>query len=220
MITDIESLRDFAARWLWPIACLAVLAGYFGSWVAHPVAGLVVTGLDLGEYVKFLPSVTDGSIRLWRQGFYLPLVVVSLSCSLLCYRDYYRFPLLLRLALIILGFVATLNMLPPAWTPTLLFTHEFILQTAGIAICTLLLLASPLLGLLPPLPVYAMLGISAALAIWFPISGFLKVLPDINYLYNQPVRPGWGVYLLLIGIMSTMAAYLLAYLAERRTDNA
>ena len=219
MFASGKPLDNNVVRWLWPAACLIVLTGYFGSWVAHPVAGLVVTGLDLGEYVKFLPSITDGSVSLWRQGFYLPLVLVSLSCGLLSYRDYYHYPFLLRLALIILGFVAALNLLPPAWTPTLLFTNEFMLQTATIAICALLLLASPLLRFLPPLPVYAILALFALLAIWFPVTGFLKVLPDINYLYNQPIRPGWGLYLMVIGIMSSVAAYALAYLAERNTDD-
>ncbi|NJN84002.1 MAG: hypothetical protein HC802_18155 [Caldilineaceae bacterium] len=54
---------------LLPIAVLVALAGYFGPWVDHPVAGLVVTGLDLGEYVKFLPVILSAEIVLWREGF-------------------------------------------------------------------------------------------------------------------------------------------------------
>ena len=64
------------------------------------VAGLVITGLDLGEYVKFLPAVRNGVISIWRQGFYIPLVAVSLSCSLIAYRRVWRFALPVKLALL------------------------------------------------------------------------------------------------------------------------
>src|SRR5690606_17869344 len=69
-------------RWLLPATILLAVAGYFGPWVGHRVAGLVVMGLDLGEYVKFLTPVRAGQIALWREGFYLPLVVASLAASL------------------------------------------------------------------------------------------------------------------------------------------
>ena len=51
-------------RWLTPAACLFALAGYFAPWVDNRVAGLVITGLDLGEYVKFLPAVRNGVISI------------------------------------------------------------------------------------------------------------------------------------------------------------
>ncbi len=213
-------LVEYGTRWLWPFAGVLILTGYFGAWVAHPVAGLVVTGLDLAEYVKFLPSIIDGGVRLWRQGFYLPLVVVSLSCSLLSYRDYYGYTFIVRLALILLGFVAALNMLPPAWTPSLLLTDEFKLQTAAIGLCTLLLVSSPVLRYFPPFAVYVSLSAIALFATWFPVTDFLSVLPDITDLYNQPVHIGWGVYLMILGTVLMIAAYLLAYRAERKTDDA
>jgi hypothetical protein len=56
------------------------------------VAGLAVLGLDLGEYVKFLPEVRAGARDLWREGFYLPLVAVSLTLSLCTWRAELRWP--------------------------------------------------------------------------------------------------------------------------------
>ena len=202
-------------RWLWPVAGLIVLAGYFGPWLPHRVAGLVVTGLDLGEYIKFLPSVTEGSVVLWREGFYLPLIAVSLSCSLLAYRDVYRYSIALRFALLLLGLIAALNMLPPAWTPAVLRSDEFQLQTATIIVCIGLLLFSPVLRLLPALPVYALLGTIALAGIWFPITGFIKILPDVNYLYAQEIRPGWGFYVLVLGLALLVGAYWLGLRGER-----
>ena len=74
-------------------------------------------GLDLGEYVKFLPSVRSGQVQLWREGFYLPLVAVSLAFSLFAYRRELRYPRWLRLLFLAVAIVAALNLLPPAWTP-------------------------------------------------------------------------------------------------------
>jgi hypothetical protein len=39
---------------------LAIL-GYFGPWVDHKTAALVLTGQDMGEFVKFLPEVRTGT---------------------------------------------------------------------------------------------------------------------------------------------------------------
>ncbi|MCB0079731.1 MAG: hypothetical protein KDE47_02315 [Caldilineaceae bacterium] len=56
--------------WLLPLTLLLILTGYVGPWVPHRVSGLVVTGLDLAEYVKFLPIIRSGQVSLWREGFY------------------------------------------------------------------------------------------------------------------------------------------------------
>ena len=205
-----------SGRLLWPIACLITLIGYFGAWVDHPVAGLVVTGLDLGEYVKFLPSTSNGTITLWRQGFYLPLLTVAVTCSLLAYRDRYRYPFVLRLGLIILGIIATLNILPPAWSPMVLRSDEFRLQTFAIIGSIGLLAMSPLLGRLPGLPVYLALTALAIASLWFPASGFLRVLPDIEYLYNSGITPGWGLYILGSGLLTLVVAYWLGYKTEKQ----
>ena len=73
-------------RWLLPVSALLTLTGYFRPWITHQAAGLAVLGLDFGELVKFLYPVQQGDIRLWREGFYLPLVSVSVSLSLNAFR--------------------------------------------------------------------------------------------------------------------------------------
>lgn len=190
---------------------MIVLIGYFGPWVAHPVAGLVVTGLDLGEYVKFLPSVIGGELDLWRQGFYLPLITVALSCSFLAYREEYDYPFPFRLVLILLGIAATLNILPPAWSPAVLQTSEFRLQTLAI-LCSLGLLGiSPLLRYIPGLVVYTGLSILAIAAAWYPLSGYHRIQPDLTYLYNQQIVTGWGYTVCALGLLLLIAAYWLGY---------
>ena len=51
----------FLLRILLPLGALLAFLGYVGPWVDHRVAGLAVLGLDLGEYVKFLPQVRAGT---------------------------------------------------------------------------------------------------------------------------------------------------------------
>ncbi len=187
---------------------LMTLAAYFGPWVPHPVAGLVVSGLDLGEYVKFLPPVINGEISIWREGFYLPLVTVSLALSLCAFRCELAYHAAVRALLLALAGVAALNMLPPAWTPGLLRTPEFRLQTAAIAACLSALLASPLLALLPRwTPALFVTALSTA-TLYFAIIQFSRVLPAIEALYNQDIQHGWGFWLLPVGVILLAASTL------------
>lgn len=196
------------ARWFIPLGGLLALIGYFGPWVNHRAAGLVVTGLDLGEYVKFLPAVRGGQLVLWREGFYWPLVAVSLAFSLYAFRKPLRYPWPLRALLLALAIVAALNLLPPAWTPGLLTTPEFQMQTAALVICLLAAGFSPFLALIPqPFTQIIVIGLSIG-ALWFPISSFLRVLPLISALYNQPLQPGWGMFGLGLGLIILIGATL------------
>ena len=187
-------------RWLIPMGALITLAGYFGPWVPHAVAGLVVTGLDLGEYVKFLPSVLDRTVTLWREGFYLPLVAVSLTSSLAAYRRDLAYGWPLRALLLAVAVIAALNLLPPAWTPARLMTPEFRLQTGVIAACLIAVLFSPFLARLPSRAVGAAMIALAVAAAWIPATTFLRVLPDIIQIYLRPLHPGWGLWLTVAGL--------------------
>jgi hypothetical protein len=48
-------------------ALLSLAVGVWGAWLPHPAAGLVILGIDLPEYVKFLPPVQSGAIPLQRE---------------------------------------------------------------------------------------------------------------------------------------------------------
>ncbi|MCY4078766.1 MAG: hypothetical protein OXF54_00860 [Caldilineaceae bacterium] len=154
-------------RWLLPAGAICTFVGYVRPWIDHKAAGLAVLGLDLGELVKFLHPVQQGEIRLWREGFYLPLVAVSVSLSLnACRRDSnslacadlqgrgtepdgsgprYSWPV--RIAYLLFAMVTALNLLPPAWTPQQLLTPEFRLQAVAMLLCLALAAISPVAGL-------------------------------------------------------------------------
>lgn len=189
-------------RWLLPATLIVALAGYFGPWVGHKVAGLVIMGLDLGEYVKFLTPVRAGQIAIWREGFYLPLVVVSLSASLFAFRRELRYPWVVRGLLLAVAVVAALNLLPPAWTPQRMLTPEFRQQAIALAVCLAAMSFSPLLALLPRRLVAVAVAAGAIFAAIMPARQFLAVLPTIAELYHQPLIPGWGLWLCAGGLLA------------------
>ena len=185
---------------LLPLSALLSLTGYFGPWVPHRAAGLVITGLDLGELVKFLYPVQQGDIHIWREGFYLPLVAVSVALSLVAWRREMGYGLGIRLGFLLLAVVAALNLLPPAWTPGLLFTPEFRLQTGVMFGCLALALTAPLIALLPArLVATSILGLLIA-ALYFPLAQFQWILPALTDLYNHPLVPGWGPWVMGVGL--------------------
>jgi hypothetical protein len=189
------------------------LAGYFGAWVWRHAAGLVVTGVDLAEYVKFLPPYRAGQLNLLRESFYMPLVSASLTAGLVASRRV--LPLWLRW---VSGFVAiplALAMLPPAWSPGLLTLPEFRLQTVVMAACIACLLLLPVTRFLPDAVVLLLIALLALAAAIWPVSSFLPLLPPIEDLYRQPVRPGWGFWLSSLGFLLTSLVAIVGIVPRR-----
>ena len=186
--------RPPAPRWL-PVALvlagwLLVAAGYWGAWIAPPAAGLRILGLDLAEYVKFMQPVRSGEIKLLREGFYLPLVALSMSLSVLAHRRDLPLPRGLRWLANGLAVPVALSMLPPAWTPPLLTTPEFRLQTMAIAVCGLAALASyPLLRRLPARVAAWVVVLLALAAATLPLWYFSRLLPELAELYHRSRAP-------------------------------
>jgi len=179
------------------IASLIAAAGVFGPWTPHPAAGLVITGVDLGEYVKFLPEVASGQIPIRRELFYLPLVAASVSASLLASRR--ALPMWARAVLAMCAAPLALAMLPPAWSPAVLRLPEFRVQVIAILGCLALLPALVVTRFLPDrlvLGIIALLALAAAVA---PAWSFLQVQPLIAALYRRPLPLGWGFWASLVG---------------------
>lgn len=192
-----------------PLAALLTLVGYVGPWVPHAAAGLIVTGLDLAEYVKFLHPVRSGEIALWRESFYLPLAAVSLTLSLTAYRKELRYPWPMQIGMLILAGIAALNLLPPAWSPSLLTTPEFRTQTAALLLCLGMAAISPFLALLPRIVSGAAILVLALLALIWPVVNFLRVLPAIEAIYGHTITPGWGLWILAAGLVGMVAGALI-----------
>ncbi|MCB9137404.1 MAG: hypothetical protein H6642_03555 [Caldilineaceae bacterium] len=201
-------------RWLLPLAGLVMLVGYFGPWINHAAAGLVVTGLDLAEYVKFLPGVRSGEISVRREAFYLPLIAVSLTWGLIAFRREFHYGWPMSSGVLLGAAVAALNLLPPAWTPRLLLTPEFRLQTGVMTALLGVIAVSPLVALLPRRLAGALIVLSASANVWMPVRGFLRVLPDITRIYAAPQHPGWGMWVMLAGTIGLAAGGVLLMVSD------
>lgn len=197
---------------------LLVALGYWGPWVPAAASGLRVLGLDLAEYVKFMAEVRSGQLVITREVFYLPLVALSISLSLLAHRRELRLPAGLRWLLNLLAAPVALALLPPAWTPPLLTVPEFVKQTWAIGLCALLALASwPLLRRLPGRMTTILLVVLALLAVFPPLVSFARLLPALAAIYHHPVGVGRGLWQMPLGWLLLAVGWLLT---QRRSTTA
>jgi len=208
-------MRASAIRVLLVLALFLALAGYFGPWVAHQAAALVLTGQDLAEFVKFLPEVRTGELRVVRELFYLPLVAGALGLVGLAANHRLRYSWPARGLLALLAVPVTLSMLPPAWTPQLMLTPEFRRQAAAIAVCLLLVVLHPLLRRLPPALLEALSALLALAAAVVPVWQFLRLRSAIDAVYSRPVTLGWGLWLMPLGFGLFVAVLLPSGLCGR-----
>lgn len=205
-------LRSSGRYWiLLVIVGVGGLVGYFGPWVSHRAAGLIITGLDLAEYVKFIPKTTP----MRREIFYLPLIAASLIASMIASRRF--LPAWLRMWCGLSAIPLALAMLPPAWTIEKLQSPMFRLQSAIILFCLVMIPLYRCIGALPNrfiLSSTTLLAISAAI---LPAWKFWCTRPVIQELYRQPIPVGWGLWATMIGFLGIAA---LAHKLSRESDSA
>ncbi len=203
-------------RLLLPLGWLLAAVGYFGPWIAHPTAALTLGGVDMGEFVKFLPGVLDGSLTVTRQFFYLPPWVVTVTVAMLAGLRRLRYPWPLQAVFVLLAVPVSLQLLPPAWSPTGLLTPEFRAQTVALGFSWLLLLCfRPLGRWLPPWLAGALSAVLALLAALLATWQFWLVKPAVDAVYRRPPAVGWGLGVCLAGLACLVLAGLLLALRTR-----
>ena len=145
------------------VGAALALIGLWGAWVPHRAAGLVLSGWDLAEFVKFLPGVSA-----IRELFYLPVWSASIALAILAaysptaqaresttvpnppHENQPALPSAIQAGLMLTALGLMVALLPPY--PDLLtgyqsseFRWRFILGVSGILLVLLIwLLASPL----------------------------------------------------------------------------
>jgi hypothetical protein len=212
------------ARFLIPMGWVLAAVGYYGPWIAHMSAGLTLSGVDMGEFVKFLPGVQDGTLTVTRQLFYLPPFAIAMSIALLIGSRRLGYPWPLRILILLLAVPVSLQLLPPAWSPTSLMTAEFRLQTIAVGICWLLLASFWLLGHLPSWLTGSLSAGLAITAIGLTAWQFLVVKAAIDNVYRTPpaVPPavGWGFPLCMGGLALLAAGSVVLILRTRMQSRA
>ena len=194
------------AAWILSVGLLLTgLGGGFAPWVYKEGVALQLTALGLAEFVKFLPEVRLGQVQVQRLYFLLPLFVASLALPLIAINRQLMLPgwwrVLLRLAVVPLALAS----LSPVWTPTVLVSVEFRLQTVLAAGAMALLVISPLLKKLPVKLLAVLFCISGVVTIALPLWQFGLVRAGIEEAYHEPILLGWGWWLMLVGIIMGMA---------------
>ena len=204
---------------LFILALLFLAMGYWGRWLSHPVAALNILGVDLPEYVKFVPEVRYGVIPINRMVFFS--VPVSLALGLILFASVrLQLSVWLRGLAGLLAIPVALSMLPPAWTPGLLLTAEFRAQTIVIMALMAAVFLIPLWKQLIPDWLRGGLLIVIALLPVPAVSAYFQLKPALEKLYNHPLSAGPGVYWLLVGMMLLAIAGVLLIVTSRRTQTA
>lgn len=185
------------------LAALAIgAAGYWGPWVNHRAAALILIGQDLGEFVKFLPEVRSGAIPVVRQLFYLPPFCTCCLLALLAASAWgtRRGGPVLRChpAICVLCLAAvlpiSLALLPPVFSIPVLKSEEFRVQVIGALFCLALIPGVWLVRRLSPTTLMLMTGLCGLLGAVPVLWQFGIILPAIQNVYRAPVELGWGVF--------------------------
>ncbi len=205
-----------SARVLLLVGWALAATGYYGAWVAHETAALTLSGADMGEFVKFLPGVLDGSLEIIRQALYLPPFAVVVSVALLVGSQRLRYPWLLRWLVVALAVPVSLQLLPPAWSVASLTSPEFRAQTIALGFGWLLLAGFWLWGRLPAWLTGTASAILCLAAIALSAWQFLMAKPAIDDVYGTLPSIGWGFYLCMAGLLLiALGSVILAVRARR-----
>ncbi len=199
------------------LALLFLAFGYWGRWIAHSAAGLNILGVDLPEYVKFVPEARYGVIPINRLVFFAMPLSLALGLILLA-SVRMQLSVWVRGLAGLLAIPVALSMLPPAWTPGLLMTPEFRAQTLVIMALMAATLLIPLWKQLIPDWLRGVFFILIGLLPLPALSAFFKIMPALEKLYNHPLSPGPGVYWLVAGMALMAATGGLLIFGGRRSD--
>lgn len=193
--------------WGVPLALTAVLIGYLTTWLPHPAAGLTLIGLDISEWVKFLPQMQNGELPN-RDWFYLPPVTLGGLMILWSVgwgngRWQTWFVRLLGVGVSLLAFPAIEEIRFEAaseWRPRVVL----------IGLVVLLAVGSVFLSRVPRVTAVLMIALGLV-GLILPTWAYLAVRPVVSALLGVPLGTGMGVWLNGVGhlIMIVWGGWLL-----------
>ena len=207
----IAHILDTKGSKTWFLIGIALaLIGYWGPWVDHKAAALVLSGLDMAEFVKFLPEVRAGTEFMIRELFYLPPLAAALCLALMGSNQAWRYPLWARAIMVIVAIALAIVVLPPyPFILQALSSDEFGRQFSMAAGC-LAIIAASLLYRRRSTEAHERLSraVVAGLLIVVSLAGaipalwqFLSIRSALDGVYGQPIHVGWGLWLTVAGFL-------------------
>lgn len=184
----------------------AILLGYWLVWMPGPVAGLQLIGLEMGEWVKFLPQVRAGQISAGRDLFYLPPVLLGLLLALLTANWPNRWPTwVVRVLAILVAWLAFPSLDAIRFEPR----SEWLLRLVWVGVVALVALGSGLMrGKVAAAFLPLLLTLIAIAGMVLPAWAYLVMRPAIAQALAQPVGFGPGLWLNGVGFGVAAAIFL------------
>ena len=212
--------QDNIAQTLLKVGFTSILLGYLLVWLPQPVAGLSFIGLEMGEWVKFLPQVRSGEIVPGRNLFYLPPITLGLMLGLWTvgwpnknWRTWGMRGLAILVALLAFPSIeAILDEGIDQWLLRFLLILLVVATALGVS-----LLESWPTSRAKTISWIIIIALGLAGAI-LPTWAFLAIRPAVIELVNSVVKIGPGVWLNLFGSMFVVGVALY-YLESRRKMN-
>lgn len=180
-----------------------ILVGYFLPWFKLPAAGLTLIGLDISEWLKFMPQFDSGELpnRNW---FYLPPIclgaMIILWSALVGAEGKRRWILTgLGLLLALIAFPA-LEVLPIDGAK-FAATNEWLFRFVGIGLVGLLAVSQPFWAKSSPKIVAVWIALIALGAALFP--AYLLYLSRSAYIFwlRLTPNPGLGFGMHILGVV-------------------
>ncbi len=181
----------------------AILLGYLTVWLPNRAAGLALLGLELAEWLKFLPAVQSGEVGP-RGVFYLP----PISLGVLMLLASVNWPRVSATwAWRGLALLVSLLALPPV--EALLDAPAERLRSVILIGLVVIVLTAVALGWLERLGLPARLALAAGVALAggaLPLLVYREVRALVSFLVGTPLGVGVGVWLHAIGHALVLAA--------------
>jgi hypothetical protein len=203
---------------LFSLAATAILLAYFLPWLPHPAVGLRLIGLEMGEWVKFLPQVQSGEVAADRNLFYLPPITLGLMLALWTvewpngrWQTWLMRGLAVAVSLLAFPALEAIRDEPSSeWLLRLLLIGGVVL-VAGL---------SGLGGRLPSALPWLLIMLLALLGAVLPTWAYLAVRPIIADWLRAPIGIGPGVWLNLMGHLGVGVVAVWLLLAPTQKDDA
>lgn len=195
-----------------------ILLAYFLVWFPQPVVGLSFVGIEMGEWVKFLPEIRSGEIAADRNLFYLPPITLGLMIVAwtLGWPSKRWKTWAMRLIAVIIAFLAI-----PAFES--FFEEppkEWLFRTALIILVVVVAIVATASGdwggkrrATVGWSLIILFGLIGAI---LPTWAFISILPSTRNLLARDVGIGPGVWLNIAG--NVLALLVSLYLLFRRKD--